>query len=291
MQIVYHIGANCTDGDKLVRSLVKNSAAMEPRGIHIPAPTKYRRLLRETIQNLAGASPSEGTRDILIDAICDSDKASRIVMSNSAFLGTPIRVFEEGIFFGQLEMKIRALSLLFPQDELYLAIALRNPATIIPALWEQSKRKTFEQFMGGIDPMTLRWAEILTRIRATAPGAKLTVWCNEDTPMIWAEIMRRLIGVDPGTPLSGEYELLSTIMNPAGMKRFEAYLRTHPPQSEIQLRRVIAAFLDKYAIADEIEEEVDIPGWDAKLVDDLTLAYETEIAAIATMPGVDFIAP
>lgn len=291
MQIVYHIGANCTDGDRLVRSLVRNSTEMEARGIHIPSPSKYRRLLRETIQNLAGASPSEGTRDILIDAICDSDKAQRLVMSNSAFIGQPVRVFEEGIFYGQLEMKIRALTLLFPEDDLHLCLALRNPATFIPALWEQSRRKTFEQFMGGIDPLHLRWADVLSRIRATAPDARLTVWCNEDTPLIWGEILRRLIGVDRETPLSGEYDLLSTIMNPAGMKRFGAYLRTHPPQSEVQLRRVIAAFLDKYAIVDEIEEEVDLPGWDAQVVDDLTRSYEDELVAIAAMPGVDFIAP
>jgi len=291
MQIVYHIGANCTDGDRLVRSLVKNSAMMEPRGIHIPAPSKYRRLLRETIQNLAGASPSEGTRDILIDAICDSDKARRLVMSNSTFIGPPIRVFEDGMFYSQLEMKIRALTLLFPQDEIHLGLALRNPATFIPALWEQSKRKTFDQFMGGIDPLHLRWADVLARIRATAPQAQLTVWCNEDTPLIWGDILRRLIGVDRETPVSGEYDLLSTIMNPAGMKRFDAYLRTHPPQSDVQLRRVIAAFLDKYAIVDEIEEEVDLPGWDAQLVDELTRAYEAELSAIVAMPGVDFIAP
>jgi len=291
MQIVYHIGANCTDGDRLVRSLVKNSAVMEPRGIHIPAPSKYRRLLRETIQNLAGASPSEGTRDILIDAICDGDKARRLVMSNSTFIGPPIRVFEEGMFYSQLEMKIRALTLLFPQDEIHLGLALRNPATFIPALWEQSKRKTFDQFMGGIDPLHLRWADVLARIRATAPQAQLTVWCNEDTPLIWGDILRRLIGVDRETPVSGEYDLLSTIMNPAGMKRFDAYLRTHPPQSDVQLRRVIAAFLDKYAIVDEIEEEVDLPGWDAQLVDELTRAYEAELSAIVAMPGVDFIAP
>lgn len=291
MQIVFHIGANCTDGDRLVRSLVKNKATMEPQGIQIPPPAKYRRLLRETIQNLAGASPSEGTRDILIDAICNTDSAKRLVMSNSTFISPPLKVFENGTFYGQLEMKIRALTLLFPNDELHLGLALRNPATFIPALWQQSRRRTFDQFMDGVDPLTLRWADIIARIQSTAPDAALTVWANEDTPLIWAEILRRLIGTDPQTPLDGEHDLVQSIMTPAGMKRFESYLRSHPPQGEVQLRRVIAAFLDKYAIADEIEEEVDLPGWDAQLVDEMTRQYEDEISRIPAMPGIDFVSP
>lgn len=291
MQIVFHIGANCTDGDRLVRSLVKNKATMESQGIQIPPPAKYRRLVRETIQNLAGASPSEGTRDILIDAICNTDSAKRLVMSNSTFISPPLKVFENGTFYGQLEMKIRALTLLFPTDELHLGLAVRNPATFIPALWQQSRRRTFDQFMDGVDPLSLRWADIIARIQCTAPDASLTVWANEDTPLIWAEILRRLIGADPQTPLDGEHDLVQSIMTPAGMKRFESYLRTHPPQGAVQLRRVIAAFLDKYAIADEIEEEVDLPGWDARLVDEMTRHYEDEISRIPAMPGIDFISP
>ena len=75
------------------------------------------------------------------------------------------------------------------------------------------------------------------------------------------------------------------------MARFQAYLGSHPPQSQLQLRRVIAAFLDKYAIPEEIEEEVDLPGWDARLVDDLTRAYEEDVIRIGGMDGVEFVAP
>ena len=49
-------------------------------------------------------------------------------------------------------------------------------------------------------------------------------------------------------------------MSDEGMNRFLNYLRTHPPKSESQKRRVIAAFLDKYALYDKIEEVVDLPG-------------------------------
>lgn len=289
MQIVFHIGANCTDGDRLVRSLVKNSAAMAEKGVAIPQHGKYRRLLRETIQGLAGSSPHPDTRDDLIDEILDDGKAERLVMSNSAFICLPPRIFEEGKFYGLLEMKIRALNLLFPNDEVEVFLALRNPATFVPAVFQQSRTKNFSAFMGGVDPTALRWSDIVTRILAISPATKLTVWCNEDTPFIWGEILKHMIGAAAPQRPDGEFDLLETVMSPEGMVRFQSYLQTRPPKSAIQMRRVIAAFLDKYALPDEVEQEVDLPEWDAQLVDYMTRTYEADIKKIAVMGGVTFI--
>jgi len=291
MQIVLHIGANCTDGDMLVRSLTKNAAAMAPNGVAIPGLAKYRRLLRETIQNLGGAKPDAGTRDLMINSILDEPGAERLVMSNSAFICLPIRVFEAGEFYGLVTMKMRALTQLFPDDQIELALALRNPATFIPAAFETVKNRSFAGFMNGVDPHTVRWSELITRIRAAAPAAKLTVWCNEDTPLIWGEVLRRLINLPEGAKLSGEFDVLTTIMSTEGMARFASYLNSHPPKDDMQLRRVISAFLDKYAIESEIEEEIDLPDWSERLVEELTVLYEADVDHIAHMDGVDFISP
>ena len=291
MQIVHHIGANCTDGDRLVKAIVQNARAMAERGICIPLPSKYRRLLRETIQNLNGETPSPDTRNILLDAIMDDTPAERLVMSSTTFICVPNRVFEAGEFYGLLTMKLRALQQLFPGDTLELHIATRNPATFVPALWEQVRNQSFQAFMGGIDVRTLRWSQVIQRIRVIAPAAKLTVWANEDTPLIWGDVMRRVIGVDDSVPLAGEHDLLAAIMSPEGLTRFENYLATHPPQTPLQKRRVIAAFLDKYALPEEVEEEVDLPGWDASLVHELTELYEADIATIPKIEGVAFIEP
>ena len=291
MQIVQHIGANCTDGDKLVKSIVRNARTMAERGICIPLPSKYRRLLRETIQNLNGSAPSPDTRNILLDAIMDDAPAERLVMSNTTFICVPNRVFEAGEFYGLLTMKVRALQQLFPDDTVELHLATRNPATFVPALWEQVRNRTFQAFMGGVDVRRLRWSEVVHRLRAIAPGARLTVWCNEDTPLIWGDVLRRVIGVEDGVALEGEHDLLATIMTPEGLKRFESYLETHPPQTALQKRRVIAAFLDKYARPEEVEEEVDLPGWDAALVHELTETYEADVAEIRRIEGITFLEP
>lgn len=319
MKIVYHIGANGTDGDKLVRSLLKNARGAADRGIAIPLPGKYRRLLRETVQTLSGAAPAPDTRDILLDAILDDRPedgpedgpgdgpgngpngepnggpphrtVNRVVMSNSAYICLPVRVFEAGEFYGLLTMKIRALKQLFPQDDLEIHFALRNPATFVPTIWDQVRNRPFPAFMGGVDPRTLRWSDVIRRMRLAAPSARITVWCNEDTPLLWGDILRGMIGLAETDPLAGEHDLLATIMSADGLARFESYLATHPPQTSLQKRRVIAAFLDKYALPDEVEEEVDLPGWDAALVHDLTAAYEADLADVARIDGVKVLEP
>jgi hypothetical protein len=294
MQIVYHIGANCTDADRLLRALLRNAETLRSQGICVPGPGRYRKVLREATLGLVDAAHDAAvtpdTREALLDTIIDGQDARRLVMSNSTFLCTPQRVFDGGRFYGLAAAKARALGTLFPGDEIEIFLGLRNPATFIPAVWRQAEMD-FAPFMAGLDPRTLRWSEVVAAIRAAMPSARLCVWCNEDTALIWGTLLRRLAGVAPDHPMAGDYELLSDIMAPDGMQRFLSYMETHPGQTELQVRRVIGAFLDKFAIPDAIEEEIDVPGWDARMVDEITRAYEADVARIMAMPGVEFVDP
>lgn len=291
MQIAFHIVVNCTDDDRIIKSLLKNTSNFGQSGIKVPGPGKYRRLLRETIQNLNGATPNDETRDILLDAIVDDQNVNRLVLSNSNFICIPNRIFDGGILYQQAEAKIQALHQLFPHDEIELFIALRNPATFLPVTFGQSKAATPDAFLQGLHHTQIRWSDLIRRIQGAFPMTQLTVWCNEDTPLIWAEVMRAISGVEHDQKITGGFDLLATIMTDEGMNRFLNYLRTHPPKSEMQKRRVIAAFLDKYAREDQIEEDLDMPGMTAEMVDELSQIYENDIAFIAQLPGVDFITP
>ncbi|WP_343245390.1 hypothetical protein [Sulfitobacter faviae] len=100
-----------------------------------------------------------------------------------------------------------------------------------------------------------------------------------------------MAGLAPETKIRGGFDLLQTIMSEEGMKRFRGYLDTHPDMSEAQKRRVITAFLDKYALEEEIEEELDMPGWTEELVERMTAIYDADVEVIRAMPGVTLIAP
>jgi len=291
MEIAYHIGANCTDGDRLLKSVLRNADALAAQGVAVPGPGRYRQVLREAIMARARGEGAEGSREVLLDAILDAREARRVVLSNSTFLALPAKIFDGGQIFGNAASKVAALRAIFPEDRVELHIALRNPATWIPAVWGQAKGRPLDAFLGGADPRAIAWSDLIGRLRASAPDMPLTVWCNEDTPLIWGELLGRLGGVDGAAMAEGRWDLLSSIMSAEGLERFEKYMAQHPGQTSVQERRVIGAFLDKYALPEETWEEVDLPGWDEAMVEDLTRAYEADMGRIAAMDGVAFVQP
>ena len=70
------------------------------------------------------------------------------------------------------------------------------------------------------------------------------------------------------------------------MQRFRAYLKSHPAMTEQQKRRVIAAFLDKFAIPDAIEEDLNAPGWTEETIEAMTEIYESDMAEVASILGI-----
>jgi hypothetical protein len=213
MQIAFHIGANCTDDDRILKSLLKNADSFAANGIKVPGPRKYRRLIRETIQNLNGATPAPDTRSILLDAIVDEENVQRLVMSNANFICIPNRIFDEGIFYQQAEAKLAALHQLFPEDEIEIFLALRNPATFLPVAFAQSKAATPGAYLKGLHPMQIRWSDLVRCIQGQFPMTKLIVWCNEDIPLIWDDILRSITGIEADQKITGGFDLLASIMS------------------------------------------------------------------------------
>ncbi|MEL6640798.1 MAG: hypothetical protein AAFP98_05730, partial [Pseudomonadota bacterium] len=203
----------------------------------------------------------------------------------------PNRIFEKGTFYLLAEPKLRGLQALFPEDEIELFIAIRNPATFIPDTLSKSKFDDLPTFMRGMHPRDVRWSDLIARIRHLAPNSPLTVWCNEDTPLIWGRLMRAISGVLPSVPLVGTHDLLRTIMAPEGMRRMQAYLQANPPPTPQHEQKIVMAFLDKYAIEDLLEEELGLPEFTHDLVEELTDAYDDDLDQIATLPGVTLIEP
>ena len=53
MQVILHAGAHCTDEGRLLKTIFKNRAPFQERGIALPRPRHYRQLLSATIKALA----------------------------------------------------------------------------------------------------------------------------------------------------------------------------------------------------------------------------------------------
>ena len=291
MQVVLHAGAHITDEGKLPRCLGLNAELLAQYGTAAPDPRSYQKQVRDVLNNALAAEERDAARAALLQIADTQAPPDRLVLSSEGFFGTPKMATGQGGFYTAAEQRLRNLQGVFGHDEVELFMAICNPATFLPALLKRAKLPSMADLIGASEPSDLRWSQMITRIRQACPEVTLTIWCNEDTPLIWAEVMREMAGLDPTARMKGEHTLLAEIMTREGMARFESYLSSHPGMSEIQKRRVIAAFLDKFAKEDEIEAELDVPGWTEALVDQLTEIYDEDVFEIQRIPGVHLITP
>lgn len=291
MQVILHAGAHMTDEDRLIKCLADNSDTLLEIGTNVPAPTSYRKLLRDIINSATNEGINASARDVFLDAVAREGAIDRLVLSNFGFFGTPKMAVGQAQIYPAAVARLEAFHGLFANDSPELFLGICNPATFFPALFEQTNFNTISDLFSGVAPSAYLWSELLDRIRGAFPALPITVWCNEDLPLIWAQVMREMGGLDPNAEFRGEFSFLTEIMSETGMTRFEDYIECHPGMTEIQKRRVISAFLDKFAREEVVEEEIDLPGWTDAIVEELTEIYDEDIFTISRLPGINLISP
>ena len=291
MQLVFHTGAHFTEEERLMKCLLRNKERFRERGVSVPGPGKYRKLLRETMGPMVQSAVAADAREVLLDAILDDENADRVLLSNAHFFGAPRAAVRKGLLYPNAAQRMAHLVEIFGNDDLELFMAVRNPATFLPICFKKSPREDMPDFMGGVDPRAVRWSDTFRLIREAAPEVPITVWCNEDAPLLWSQIIREIGGLEHGEMVIGGFDLFGDIMSKEGMARFVAYLKSKSAMTEIQIRRVMVAFLEKFAIEEKVEEEIDMPGWTEELVHELTEIYDEDVFAIERIPGVQLISP
>lgn len=291
MQIVLHAGAHFTDEERLLKSLLKNKSVLTTQGVAVPGPGKYRALIRDTLLAMRTDPPAADAREVLIDAILDDETADRMILSNANFFCAPRGAIRNSQLYPNAMMRLAQLQKIFRGDQIELFIGMRNPVSFLPAVFERSPKETFEEFIKGTDPAAVRWSDMLAGISEALPDVSMTVWCNEDTPLIWEQIIREMAGVSPNFEVDGAFDLIADIMTPEGLSRLRSYLGEKSGLTEVQKRRIVSAFLEKYAIEDQIEEELDVPGITEDMVDHISDLYDEDMLEVARVPGVTFLGP
>lgn len=291
INIVYHLGAPHTDNEQITWSLRKDAQMLTDKGVMLRRPKEYRPQLKEMILELKGDEPSVVDQEKLLASIIRNQQVDRLIMSDTRFLGVPAWMLYGGGFYKNAAKNTTRIRDLFPDNPCEFFLGISNPANFIPAVFNKQTDKTYEQFVDGVDLATIRWSDVISEIQQENPDCPLTVWCNEDTPIIWPTILREMAGLDPQTPLEGELDVIEKIMSQNGVDLLVKYLEERPNLTEIQRRRIRGIFLEKFYLDDEVEEEIDLPGWTDETIDALTDIYEDDLERIARLPGVHFITP
>ncbi len=219
----------------------------------------------------------EQEQEALFEQLLMGYPAERVIFGFEDFLGPPQKIFEHNDVYGRSHVSATWLRYIFPENPCEFFLAIRNPATFIPAAMRLVGTRDYVGFTKGLDPRQMHWSEMVARLQEHNPDCPITVWCNEDTPLVWPTVLRELSDADPDFKLDGELDVLQSIMTENGFRRMETYLSTHQPPNEIQRRRIFAAFLDKFALEDELEEDIDLPGWTPEFVEEVTACYEDDV--------------
>jgi hypothetical protein len=292
MQIIFHIGAHHTDEGLLLSSLRANAEALEAQRILVPDQAKYRTVLSDTLQKLRGNLASPELQDAVLDTILEEADGDRVIFSNENFSCMPSVIFNDGTLYDRLPKRISWLRNVFPDFDVTIAMGLRDPATLVPEAYSKLRDVApFREWLDKIDLSSLSWHRVITDLRDALPDTPLLLWCNEDTPLLWPEIIQALTAHPESMTLEAQDTLLSTIMSKTGLQRMRAYLASSPPKTNEHRRRVVAAFLDKFAREEAMVDEIDLEGWTEEVMDPLSERYEADVDVIAAMPGVRFLLP
>jgi len=294
MELVFHLGAHCTDEGRIIKALLKDRALLASRGTAVLLPQKFRPVIQHATRGQSGDLFGEVTAARLFADQLPEGEVTRAILSSEHLLATASEVIEGAALYPGAVGAVAALCESFAGDDCTFCLALRNPATLVPALMSLLPGQNYDEVMAGAHPLDLRWSETLVHLREAAPGARLVLWCNEDLPFVWPEVLRRLGGLPPEDPLAGENDLLATLISTEGLALLQERLARAGASgvAPVEMRRdIVAAVLAEHLRPGADEEDVPLPGWTQALVDRMTADYATDVADIAALPGVEFLMP
>ena len=134
MQLALHAGAHFTENDRLLRCLLRNKDSFARRGVAVPGPGKYKTLLRSTILAIQDHPPAPDAGEVLLDMILEEEDADRVILSHMFLFGAPRACVRDGLIYDIAPERLAQIASLFADNEIELFVAIRNPATFLPAL-------------------------------------------------------------------------------------------------------------------------------------------------------------
>ncbi|WP_334192022.1 hypothetical protein [Pararhodobacter sp.] len=291
MEIALHLGAHLTDQDHLVRCLMRNRAPLLKQGIAVPGPGRYRQQLRQLAFDMRGHETNAQTQEALLDGILDEDNVRRVVFSSDNFLAMSKWALNAGQLYHAAGERVQMLRHLFPEARLELFLCLRNPATFLPALAAEDQTGAVLKQIEESDLAATRWSATVAQILEAAPGVSLTVWADEDTPLLWPEVLRAVSGHAAGMDLAGWLAWYHRLVTPAGHAAMRRWFEQNPTRDDATRRRMLAALLARFVKPEALETDPLPPGWTEETVDALTDLYDEDLDLIAALPGVTLLEP
>ncbi|WP_282153484.1 hypothetical protein [Ruegeria atlantica] len=291
MQVAIHAGAAFTDEGRLLRSLQANRDILTQDGVAFFGPRRYRQVFKPAFQALNTRPPLPDEIESIRDNLPIQPKVKRAIFTSEDFIGEKDVVLADGQFYPSAGKRLSVLEESFRDCQLELFLALRNPGSFVPKHLMSLPEQSREDVVRNNDLSHLSWVEMIKDVRDFAPGVQITLWCNEDIPLMWGDIVRSVGGLATDATIKGEYDLLISLLTEEGQSQAQAILDQVSTLSQAETRDILADILANHAQLDKMEEELELPGWSDEIIDAFSELYEQDLAGLETMAGVKVLKP
>ncbi|MFD0909316.1 hypothetical protein [Ruegeria arenilitoris] len=289
MHVAIHSGVVFSDGGLLLKSLQANAKVLQENGIVLFGPRRFRKAFKTPLNALDEGKLTPDACERLKAQIPDDPETGRVVMSTADFIGELNSAIKDGQFYPYAGRRLALLDQAFEGHEVELFIGLQNPGSFIPKVLMALPDETRESILASTDLSCLSWLTLIEDIHDLAPAVSITVWANEECPLIWGDIIRSLCGLSADIPLTEEFSLLSSLVDADGKREIEEIQQQVGHADPTLLHERLAAVFSQHALPERVEEELDFPGWSAEIHEAFSELYTQDLERLKKLPGVRFL--
>ena len=290
VSIAMQIGTPFDGAGMLADSLRKNRSLLKRLDVLVPKIRWYKGQLSALAEELQGApAAQEQLADLWADPRAP-ETGRRTFLSDRSLMAAPEEIFQGGRFLPFADRKPAWLRRsLGRETQVEMYVSLRIPANQIVDALRHFKSSDLHGLTGGLDPFSIRWSDAVLRLREACPDTPFVLWMKEEQPYIWPQLMHRAAGLYGPVMTDGIADGAARFLRPEIAAHLEAYLKKYDNYEPEFLARAFEHFTRKYAARDQAVEVIEVPGWTAQTVSQLTEAYMADIQEISAISGVTIL--
>ncbi|WP_158964872.1 hypothetical protein [Chachezhania sediminis] len=287
--VALHIGSVHDGAMELVSSLRRNSELLAALGISVRRPRFYRRRLQEVAED-PGADPATSEQIAEIWQAFPDDSIPRHAFLNMpSLIGPDEELIRDGSFLPGAAIRPTAVRRYLDQVDCTFFLGLVNPATMISRALATIENPELAATLASIQPAGLSWTNVITRLQQANPSTPIVVWTREELPFTWPQLMHRAAGLDSEVLVHGTADGLRELLPAEAKVSLEEYIQRKDMVDHRALARVFDVYLKHFVKPDNLTEVIEVPGWTAEVVNDITRHYRSDVAEIGRMSGVTLL--
>lgn len=286
MQVVIHAGVPYTDAGQLLANLAAHKGALYKAGTLPLGPRRCRQFVKVMSDAMASGLPLAEAREQMNAVLPDAADIQRVVVSSEKFFGPMRAALQHGQIYPFAGKRAAYTQDLLNGAQIEIFAGLMNPGLFIPRVLTALDPARTRSILDTTDLSCLSWVTMIEDLGDLVPDVKITLWENEDSPLIWGDILRAMAGLPDSIAIPGEHTLLASLLTEQGKHQLLPLIQQEQSGARLASGAELARLLEAHAQPDRVEEELDLPGWSTEIVSAFSELYAQDMAKIRTMPNV-----